>query len=189
MAAAKKRSWRYWNNVLHRDIGYFVVGLTLIYAISGIAVNHIDDWNPNYSVTEEERGFEIFAPTDRESTISLLVDRLELPEPIDAFRSTPTKIELLYEGWSVKADVETGAAVIVRPTERALLFDFNFLHLNHAKGWWTFFADAYAGLLILLALTGMFVLRGRKGLAGRGKWFVTAGVLLPLLFLVWERRL
>ena len=29
--------------MIHRDVGYLVVGLTLIYAISGIAVNHIDD--------------------------------------------------------------------------------------------------------------------------------------------------
>ena len=43
--------WRYWNRVLHRDIGYLCVGMTLIYALSGIALNHIDDWNPSYTVT------------------------------------------------------------------------------------------------------------------------------------------
>ncbi|HQL31599.1 MAG TPA: hypothetical protein PLM67_15390, partial [Thermoanaerobaculales bacterium] len=32
----------------HRDVGYFIAGLTVIYAVSGIAVNHIDDWNPSY---------------------------------------------------------------------------------------------------------------------------------------------
>ena len=34
---------------LHRDIGYFSVGLTVIYAASGLAVNHIADWGPNFT--------------------------------------------------------------------------------------------------------------------------------------------
>jgi len=37
----------------HRDIGYFFAGLTALYAISGVAVNHIDDWNPNYVIRRE----------------------------------------------------------------------------------------------------------------------------------------
>ncbi len=35
---------------LHRDFGYFVVGITFIYTISGIAMNHRQDWNPHYSM-------------------------------------------------------------------------------------------------------------------------------------------
>ena len=38
------------SHALHRDIGYLCIGLTLIYALSGIAVNHIRDWNPSYRV-------------------------------------------------------------------------------------------------------------------------------------------
>ena len=37
----------------HRDVGYFFAGLTVIYAVSGVAVNHIDDWNPNYVIRRE----------------------------------------------------------------------------------------------------------------------------------------
>ena len=36
------------NRVSHRDIGYLIAGLTIIYALSGIALNHKNDWNPNY---------------------------------------------------------------------------------------------------------------------------------------------
>lgn len=39
--------WRRWSIVLHRDVGYLATAMTLAYAISGIAVNHIADWNPN----------------------------------------------------------------------------------------------------------------------------------------------
>jgi len=45
----KWRKWNKWNRIIHRDFGYLCVGLTIIYAVSGIAVNHVDTWNPNYS--------------------------------------------------------------------------------------------------------------------------------------------
>ena len=44
------KNLRKWSRILHRDIGFFFIGTTLIYAISGIALNHLSDWNPNYSV-------------------------------------------------------------------------------------------------------------------------------------------
>ena len=50
-ASPRRRfQWRRWNNILHRDIGYVCVALTVIYAVSGIAVNHIHDWNLNYRI-------------------------------------------------------------------------------------------------------------------------------------------
>ena len=45
--------WRKLIIATHRDVGYFFAGLTVIYAISGVAVNHIDDWNPNYVIRRE----------------------------------------------------------------------------------------------------------------------------------------
>ena len=59
----------------------------------------------------------------------------------------------------------------------------NFLHLNHPKKIWTYMADLYAITLALLATTGLFVLKGKKGIKGRGAWLTLAGIILPLLFL------
>lgn len=42
--------WRRWNTILHRDVGYLITGLTIIY---GISVNHVQDWNPSYQITGE----------------------------------------------------------------------------------------------------------------------------------------
>ena len=46
------KTLRRWNNLLHRDIGYLCVGMTLIYAISGIVLNHFkagDFQHPDYT--------------------------------------------------------------------------------------------------------------------------------------------
>ncbi len=183
-------NWRKLNIVLHRDIGYFAVALTIIYAISGIAVNHTHHWNPNYKIERITKTFEPVPVSDRETMVAQLVLRLELPgPPRSSFRSAPHLVDLFYEGWSVRADASAGRAEIERPKDRFLIRDMNFLHLNHPKGLWTYFADAYAILLLTLAITGMFVLKGKTGLAGRGKWFVLAGFVVPVVFVFLLRYL
>jgi uncharacterized protein len=156
-----------------------------VYAVSGIAVNHIDDWNPNYVVLREARAFEPVSVTDPAAIVPELVSRLALPgPPKSSFRRSPERVELFYDGWSVLADVAAGTATIEHTRRRFLLFDANYLHLNRPKGLWTWIADIYAALLGLLAVTGLFVLRGRQGLWGRGKWFVLAGLAVPVIFLI-----
>jgi len=188
----KRRSvnWRYWNIVLHRDVGYTLAALTIVYAVSGIAVNHISDWNPNYTFERVEQRFEPIPVGERETMVALAVERLGLPEmPRESFRPSPEVLELFYEGWSAEVFASEGRAVVERPRDRFLLRDFNFLHLNHGKGLWTFVADLYAGLLAFLAISGIILLRGKRGLAGRGKWFVLAGLALPLAFVIVLRYL
>lgn len=177
--------WRHWNKVTHRDVGYFCVALTAIYAISGIAVNHIGDWNPSYGIERTESSFEPIPVSDRETMVAQAVERLGLPgPPRDSFRPDPATVQLFYDGWSVEIRALEGTATTERARGRFLLRDANDLHLNRPKGAWTWVADAYAGLLLLLAVTGLFMLKGRQGLAGRGKWFVLAGLLLPVVFLI-----
>jgi hypothetical protein len=37
--------------------------------------------------------------------------------------------------------------------------------------------------LILLAATGLFMMKGKYGITGRGAWLTGAGIVIPLLFL------
>jgi uncharacterized protein len=53
-------SIRAWIRATHRDIGYVAVGLTLVYAVSGVAVNHIADWDPNFA--NHQRTHELGGP-------------------------------------------------------------------------------------------------------------------------------
>ncbi|MCP5113476.1 MAG: hypothetical protein GY953_21795, partial [bacterium] len=165
-------SWRKWNIILHRDIGYLAVGLTFAYAVSGIAVNHNQDWNANYRFQREEVAFEPFEPTSRDEVVQRLRDILDLPPPKGSHRRTSHQIELFYDGWSVEADVTAGTAMMERPRERPIVRDANFLHLNEPRGWWTLVADLYAVILIFLAVSGSLIARRKKGITGRGKWLI-----------------
>jgi hypothetical protein len=66
---------------------------------------------------------------------------------------------------------------------RSVFRETNYLHLNVPKKVWTYIADIFAAALIYLAVTGIFMIEGEKGIKGRGKWLVGFGLLIPLTFL------
>jgi hypothetical protein len=41
-------SWRQLNRAVHRDVGYLCAGLTVVYALTGVLLNHLHDWNPHW---------------------------------------------------------------------------------------------------------------------------------------------
>ena len=58
------------NLATHRDLGYFFSGLIIIYSISGIALNHVNDWNSDFILKKQEvslkRTYEASEITDKE---------------------------------------------------------------------------------------------------------------------------
>jgi hypothetical protein len=174
--------------VLHRDFGYFLVGLVVFYSVSGVAVNHIDDWNPSYSASVTPVAVAPLEGATLDALEREVVAKAGLEEDDVAGRHRPdprTIVVFLPHGGEARVDIATGEGTIRRVRTRPFLFESNVLHLNHLKGVWTYVADVFAVLLLGLALTGLFMLKGRTGLGGRGKWFVSAGILLPLAFLVY----
>lgn len=178
--------WRKWNMVLHRDLGYFFCAMTLIYALSGIALNHLKDWDPSYSVSTREVSWEIASPADPLSEAAVLefLDRYgEKGNYKKHYRPDPGTLKVFLEGGSVRLDLATGKGVIEKLKRRPVLYQVNFLHYNPSR-LWTWFSDVYAGALMIIAVTGLFVLKGKKGITGRGAWLAGAGALLPLIFLL-----
>lgn len=170
----------------HRDVGYFVAGLTVIYAISGIAVNHVDDWNPSYVLTTEtvEIG-ELPAEATADELAAEVLGRLGVDGiPRAALRLGPSLLKVFLDNRTLTVAVPEGVVQDERSRRRFGFFEMNYLHLNHGKGFWTWFADAYAVALIVLAGTGIFIITGRKGLGGRGRWLLLAGIAIPIVYLV-----
>lgn len=184
-------NWRHLNNVLHRDIGYLAVGLTIVYGVSGIAVNHKSDWNPNYAVNKRVEQIAPITATDKETIVAQALERLHLTdEPRSTFRPDPQTLRVFYPQRTYSVDLPSGTVLVEATRQRPVIFEVNQLHLNTPKGIWTWIADVYALGLIVLALTGLFVLKGKTGIKGRGAWLVSAGVLLPVgywLYHLWAR--
>lgn len=179
-------NWRPWNNAIHRDLGYLCFGLTIVYVISGVAVNHADIWNPSYRVEHlrSRLGAPISANTlDRPFIDGLLAKLGENRRYLNSFRPDPQTLQVFVEGNTISVNLATGEVLQEKVMPRPLLRQANFLHLNHPKKLWSWFADLYAVCLGVVAITGLFILQGKNGLTGRGAWLTALGILLPLFFL------
>jgi hypothetical protein len=112
--------------------------------------------------------------------------------PRNYFWRGPARLMVFYgEGDRevVEYSPTTGVAELVVRRDRVLLRDLNYLHLNESRGWWTWLADGYGVLLLFLAVSGALIVRGRRGLTGRGGVLLTVGVAIPLLGLLLLRYL
>ena len=179
-----------WLRILHRDLGYLAVGLTIIFSVSGIAVNHIDDWNPNFSKEIEYLPLNNYNQTDDEAEIVQKTLK-QLDIPATAYRSTfqpnPETLNIYTDEGELQLNLTSGMLRWESIGKRFLLFDFNFLHLNSGRDAWKWFSDAFAIVLIFLALSGLFLIKGRKGFKWRGTVLSLIGILLPVLLMIFYR--
>lgn len=181
-----KPNWRKWNRNIHRDLGYLCFGLTIIYAISGIAVNHIQDWNPNYKIEQIKSNVRPVAHASEisDETVKDILRQLgHAPEYKSIFQPDPETLRIFSGKNTITVRLASGEVIQEIVETRPFIFQTNFLHLNHPKRLWTYFADIYAAALALLAITGLFVLKGKQGIKGRGAWLTLVGIALPIFFL------
>lgn len=184
--ALVKKRWRAWLRAVHRDVGYLAVGFTVIYALSGIAMNHVDDWNYNYNASERTL---TIAPvpddvTDAEAAQLVAAAAGITGTPETVFRAGD-EVRLEYaNGTKVTAIAE---AVTVQEAKSRFFFRAAaWLHAAKGKQGWKYIADAYAVLLLYLAFSGLLMIKGKLGLKWRGLALVTVGLAIPVAYLVWS---
>lgn len=185
--------WRKLNRNLHRDLGYLFVGLTLIYAISGIALNHLHHWNPDYIKESYAANYSnnYDFSNNREAAIQNLLD--------DASIEYPMKSNIISRSGEIKVFLDLGSGstgkVIINPIDkyyfvdiqkkRSFFFELDLMHRNNFKKIWTWVSDIYGLGLIILAITGMIILRGKKGFKRYGVWWVAVGIIIPVIILIY----
>jgi hypothetical protein len=180
-----QKRWRAWLRAIHRDVGYLAVGLTFIYALSGLAINHIKDWNPNFHTYEKTYTIEPIDPAlDDDAAIALALEETGV-------KSTPRSV--YRAGDEIHLDFDNRKITIIddQVTEQGQQSRFffrlaNWLHYNRGKKAWTYIADIYACLLLYLACSGLFMLKGRLGLRWRGTILVALGAGVPIGYVVWS---
>ena len=174
------------NNILHRDIGYFFVFMTIVYALSGVALNHTKDWNPDFQITKKEISLDL--PKSRELiNEKTLITELKRIGEFDKYLMTDypskNKIKVYYKNGSLLIDIKKSVGKLERLNKRPVFYEFNLIHRNPG-GIWTLIVDIYAFSLLLLAITGMFVIKGKNSFQKRGKWFVAAGFLFTIIMIL-----
>ena len=144
---------RKWSRLIHRDLSFFFSGMVLIYAISGIVMNHRDTINPNFSITRKEYKIAEKLPDkagmNKEKVLTLLEPLGESGNYTKYYFPKTDVMKVFLKG---------GSNLLVN-------------------------ADIFAIALIIITLSGIIMLKGNKGIIGRGGIEVIVGILIPILFL------
>jgi uncharacterized protein len=171
-----KNKAQHWFRVLHRDIGYLAVGITLVYALSGFFLSHKN----------------IFSATKTEIISVKFPQKLQCDDFISFWNSNTSikinhyiesenQIKLFVEGGTGTYNKSSGEVYYEIYEKRPIISFLNQLHNNQKKGW-IYIADMYAFILIFLAISGLVMVNGKNGFLKRGIWLMVLGIIIVLLF-------
>lgn len=174
---------------LHRDLGYFYVGLIISFSISGIALNHRNKWNP-YRYTYQEIPVQVDLPANSQAIDKNLVisisKKYHMADQLDNFRvrerDNKKQLEIRYQKGRAYIDVATGKGQLNMFKRKVGLAEMTKLHQT-LNGTWVWYSDIFGLAMLTIAITGMFINRGRLGFKKRGYKFALLGVIFPLIFL------
>lgn len=171
---------------LHRDLGYFYLGLIISFAFSGILMNHRGDWHPE-KYTLEAKPIEINLPKESEindAYAESLAKELKIDDKIKRHMVRKGKFRMQFDNTEVEVDIKTGKGEIVEFIKTPFISQAMFLHKN-TSNWWIYFSDIFGISLIFIAVTGaMMVKHGKHTFKRRGWKLAVAGLLFPILFLL-----
>lgn len=148
-------------------------------------MNHRDQINPSYTVkriilqqaiadTPRAKG----SVTQAELT-TLLTSIHEEKNYTKHYYPDDESLKVFLKGGStLEVDLRSGTATYDRLRKRPILSDFVRLHYNPGR-WWTYFSDLFAIALILITLSGLLLVKGKRGLKGVGGVELIIGIVIP----------
>ncbi len=170
--------------ILHRDFGYFIVGMTIVYALSGIFLNHRHDFNPDYNIYSQElqtgiRNKENLSETEVKNVLKEFDFDLVYKKH---YLNNQGLVKVFIENGELAIDPESGQAALHYLQKRPIIFGMNKLHKATLGTAWKWVSDLMALIMLLVAVTGLFLLKGKRGFNRWGWWFTIAGFIVPLIF-------
>lgn len=161
----------YYMRSLHRDIGFFVIGLTIIYCISGIMLIYRDT-----GFLKQVRLIE------RQLPLNTNEHKLGRILHIRDFKVLKQDNEIVYfqNGTYNKT---TGIAKYSAETLPIILEKFNKLHKLPSKKITHLFSLIYCILLLFLAVSSLFIYKPKTRLFHRGINITIAGFICAIILL------
>lgn len=170
--------------ILHRDFGYFIVGMTIVYTLSGIFLNHRHDFNPDYKIYFEEFQTDI---QNKKSLTELEVKNVLKDLDFDLvykkhYLNNQGFVKVFIENGEVVINPGSGKGTMHYLQKRPIIFGMNKLHKASIGTVWKWVSDLMAVVLLFVAVSGIFLLKGKRGFNRWGWWLTIAGFIVPLIF-------
>lgn len=178
-------SVRKWSRTLHRDLSYVFSGVLLVYAMSGFMLNHKNDFNSNYKIEQHRYTIAELPETVDEAYARSLLEQWGEADNFTAvydFDAESFKV-FIRGGSSLLVNRNTGEAIYESIKKRPVISAINRLHYNPSH-YWTWFSDIFLLSLVMIVLTGLVMVKGKRGLWGRGGIELLIGIAIPILFMV-----
>jgi hypothetical protein len=171
MEPSEKRSVASYMRALHRDIGFFLVGLVVIYSLSGMVLLYRD------------RGL-LVSEVQVEKTLApgLAPDELGMQLRIRGFRPLKTEGDVVQfrEGTYNRA---TGVAIYKAKRFPAVLQKWVDLHKTTSASLTHWFALLFGALLCFLAVSSFWMCKPGTTTFRRGICLTTAGIVVTSVVL------
>jgi uncharacterized protein len=172
---------RKWLRIIHRDLGFLMAGICLIYAVSGILLNHMNGKDPAfknvYATVQFPKGLM------NEELSMLWKEKENLPVLKKVFQYDDSHFKLMLDGGIGTYDSNAGVVSYEHHSKQELVYWINKLHYNKVNGWYIM-GDIFAASLIFLAISGLFMVSRKYGLSGRGMIYLLVGIAIPILFIL-----
>ncbi|WP_297098789.1 PepSY-associated TM helix domain-containing protein [uncultured Draconibacterium sp.] len=172
MEVKKKKSVQHWMRSLHRDIGYLMIGMTLIYAISGIILVYRDTGflKSEKTITRQ------LPPNLEEQQLGMMLHLFD-------FKVEKTEGDLVYFG-NGTYNKATGEAIYQAVGLPEFMNKLNGLHKASSQTKTHWFTTVFGVLMLFLALSSLWMFKARSKHFKRGMVFSALGLALAVVMLV-----
>jgi hypothetical protein len=171
---------------LHRDFGYFYVGLIISFSFSGILMNHRETWHPD-KYTVETKAIQVNLPEKdklNEQFAEDLGKKLGIDDKMRRQGAKKGTYKISFEKHDVEIDMKTGKGEIVAFRKTPFISQTMKLHKS-TSNWWIYYSDIFALSLIFIAVSGVIMIKSSSKVSfkNRGWKLAVIGILFPLIFL------
>jgi hypothetical protein len=172
MEQKEKKTLNHYMRALHRDIGYFTIGLIIIYSISGIALIYRDTNFLKHDIKTEKK----LSPNMADSELSQALR-------IRDFKITNTNGETIYFQ-NGSYNKSTG---VVTYTTKETIFPINKfidLHKTMSNSPIHYFNALLGLILLFLALSSFWMFKKGTKFFHRGIYLAGAGIVFTIIILL-----
>jgi len=170
---------------IHRDLAYFFLGLIIAFSISGIFLNHRRNWNPA-EYTYEVQQLTVTPPADKDAVNDEYIASISKDWGIKGkprgFRVRGKEFTVDYPNDRFSFDLATGKGERESYIKTPMIAQFRQLHIDTNVAW-IWYSDIFGLAMLVIAMTGMFIQKGKNGFWQRGWKLAAVGTLFPLIFL------
>lgn len=164
---------------LHRDLGYLFIGLTLIYAVSGVLlILKKNEKDPSYQeIVFEKKAKPNLSPKEFKKYFkNNFKDLPKLTRVIPA-----DEVYNIYVKGGLGEYHPYNGKIKLTTFKKIPIYKFvNDIHYNSGKRF-SSIAIIYALVLIFFAISGAIMVKGKNGFKKRGVWFMIIGFTIPVL--------